>query len=644
MDNKELISVVIPCYNVEKYLDKCLDTIFKQTYKNLEVIAIDDCSTDKTYEKLLELKDYYGDRLIVKKNQTNLGAAFSRNIGIEESKGKYIGFIDPDDFIDLNFYEVLYEKMKKTYADIVVCDIVLVDEDGSKISGKLPACNGKISKFNIINNGLAASPCNKLFLKDLIKEYKFLEGKINEDVASVIPAIIKSKKVEYAKDTTYYYTQRNDSTQNSEVSQKRFDMFCSVEKCLERIKEVKDFKKYKDAILYNQLLLLYLYVIPKEKNFFNRQRLIKIFIDKQKIYKLYVNPYIKDLLDLQTRKNRIYCRILIASIKYKASFIANVLMETKKLYLNIRYKGVINNNINIKDLINLAKKNSKIKESVSISVVVPNYNYKKFLLQRIYSILNQKEHINELILLDDCSSDNSRELIDSIECNLEPYIKIKKIYNKENTGSAFKQWERGFKEAESEYVWIAEADDYSSPKFLKEAIKPIKKSKNVYISYVDTAFMDSSGFIILKSIKKEIDIMKTGHWDKNYVNLGTNEIDNYAFLNCTIANVSSIIIKNENYKDIFKLAGEYKQAGDWLFYLEVMERGCIAYCNKSLNYYRVHGNNITSTTKKKKHLEEIKKVHEHLRNKMKFKNWQEKEIKNRYKFLNKVWALKTEKK
>ena len=143
----------------------------------------------------------------------------------------------------------------------------------------------------------------------------------------------------------------------------------------------------------------------------------------------------------------------------------------------------------------------------------------------------------------------------------------------------------------------------------------------------------------MPTIKPEIDIRKTGHWDSNFVDNGLEEIENYTFLNCIIANVSSCLIKKENYDDIFEKIIEYKQAGDWLFYINVMKRGKIAFCNKPLNYYRLHGNNVTSVTKKQKHFDEIVKIHEEVRDIIKMTDWHENEINKRYDFLKRVWEL-----
>ncbi len=260
-------------------------------------------------------------------------------------------------------------------------------------------------------------------------------------------------------------------------------------------------------------------------------------------------------------------------------------------------------------------------------------------MPRIYSILAQTEKIHELIILDDCSKDNSRKLIDNIVEKISPYIKVQKIYNEENSGCAFKQWKKGFALATGDYVWIAEADDCCDKTLLKNIVKPIKQDKNIYISYADTAFINAWDKIILPTIKPEIDIRKTNHWESDFVDNGLEEIKNYTFLNCIIANVSSCIIKRDNYDDIFEKIIEYKQAGDWLFYVSVMKKGNIAFCNKPLNYYRLHGNNVTSVTKKQKHFDEIVRIHEEIRNMIEMTPWHEEEIQKRYDFLTRVWDL-----
>ena len=649
----KLITVIIPCYNIEKYIEKCIESIAKQTYKNIEIIAVDDGSKDKTVEILNNLQKTYPN-LKVFENSKNRGAAYARNFAIKKAKGEYIGFVDSDDYITEDYYEKLMQKAIEEDADLVATDIEVVFEGTNTPSILSKACNGEANKFNLVNNGLAASPCNKIIKKELIKQYPFLEGKINEDVASILPAIINAKKVAYVDGIKYFYIQRENSVQNTEVNIKRLQMFDAIDTCFERIKDDKNFKKYQEAILYHQVVLLYMVIIPKQQDYAKRQKLLDLFMQRQEKYQLYKNKYIKQFIKEQPKNERGFYKDMISPLKRGNAVLANETIQNKDaldknkekikdVIRKITKRTVIKRYIEIKDLVKLAKKQSKKKKTeVTVSVVIPNYNYENFMLPRLYSILAQTEKIHELIILDDCSKDNSRALIDRIVEQISPYIKVQKIYNKENSGCAFKQWKKGFAQATGEYVWIAEADDCCDKTLLKNLIKPIKENKKIYISYADTAFINAWDKIILPTIKPEIDIMKTNHWENDFVDNGLEEIEKYTFLNCIIANVSSCIIKKDNYDDIFEKIIEYKQAGDWLFYVSVMKKGDIAFYNKPLNYYRLHGNNVTSVTKKQKHFDEIVRIHNEIRQMIEMTDWHEEEIQKRYAFLKRVWELEEE--
>lgn len=646
---EEKISIIIPCYNVENYIEKTVDSLLNQTYKNLEIIIIDDCSTDNTLNKIKKFESIKNIKIY--KNTENKGQAFSRNFAMGKVTGDYIGFVDSDDYIDEDFYEKLLKSIKKNESDIAVADIASIQENNENIEYLTKACVGSVNKFNVINNGLAASPCNKLFKKKIIEKYKFLEGKMNEDVASIIPAVANCKKISYVQDTKYYYLQRKNSTQNSKISMKRFDMFDAVELCFERIKENKDYQEYKDAVLYHQIFMIYAYILPKEEKFWKRYKFIKTFMKKQKKYNLYTNKYLEKFLKEMSEEEKKYFGKLVKCLKYRQGFKANWIIHFKDFKLKltnyikdiirmITKRTVIKRSIGMKNLIKLAKKQSRKKQGkIKISVIIPNYNYENFLIPRLYSILNQTEKIYEIILLDDCSKDGSRIFINEFVENVKKYINVQKIYNKENSGCAFKQWKKGFKLAKGDYVWIAEADDCCDKSLIKNIIKPINKNNNIYISYADTAFINAWDKIILPTIKPEIDIRKTNHWESDFVDNGIEEIEKYTYLNCIIANVSSCLIKNDNYDDIFEKIIEYKQAGDWLFYVMVMKRGDISFINKPLNYYRLHGNNVTSLTKKQNHFAEIVKIHSEIRKLIKMTDWHEEEIKKRYEFLKRVWGL-----
>lgn len=629
------ISVIISVYNTEKYIEKCVDSILDQTYKEIEIILVNDGSKDKSREILKKYEKNSKVKII--DNKKNMGLSYSRNIALKESTGKYIGYIDSDDFVDKDYYEKLMNSIKKEKSEIAVCDMNLYYEESGK-NQIVPACDGAPTKINFINNGLAASACNKLFKRELLEKYPFAEGKVNEDIAVVIPALVNAKKISYTKNIYYYYVQRNTSIQNSAFSIKRFDIFAGIDTTLERIKGCKDYENIKDALIFNQIIVLLIYKFPEIEDKKERTYFIKEYSKRVKKYNIRQNHYFWQFLSGMNSKNLIYYKLLFKfTCEGKAKWASNIISAvlTYKKYFR---KNVIPK-LNLEDLVKIAQKNSKRKQNLKISVVIPNYNYENFLIERLYSILSQEVKIYELIILDDCSKDNSIERIEELAAAIEPFVNVKKVYNKENSGSAFKQWEKGFKESTGDYVWIAEADDYCNKKMLKNLIKPLKKEENIRISYCDTAFIDKVGKIIMPSVKKEIDIMKTGHWDNDYINNGKEELKNYTYLNCTIANVSSTLIKKDNYQEFFKESSKYKQAGDWLFYANVMDLGNIAYTNKTLNYYRIHGNNVSSVTKKEAHIEEIKQIHEFFEKKFGLNKKQKKEIEKRYKVLKEAWNL-----
>ena len=126
MDNKE-VTIIVPCYNVAKYVKKSIESLLNQTLKNIKIITIDDCSTDNTYEILKEIEKDNKDILTVVKNEENMGLAATRNKGIKLAETKYIGFIDSDDYVNPNYYEDLLAKIKENDAGVAIANMVLVD-------------------------------------------------------------------------------------------------------------------------------------------------------------------------------------------------------------------------------------------------------------------------------------------------------------------------------------------------------------------------------------------------------------------------------------------------------------------------------------------------------------------------------------
>lgn len=633
------ISVIVAVYNTEKYLDRCIESLLNQTYKNIELVIVEDCSTDSS-RKLL--KKYKGNKNIkVFYNRENRGLSYSRNYGLKKSTGDFIGYIDSDDYVEPDYYEKLMSSIKDNKSDIAICDIKLVDEQTNKIQ-RCKCYANDFDVYSVVNNGFAASACNKLFKRKNIEKYPFAEGKVNEDIAVVIPTVIQAKKISYA-DTCYFYVQRGGSIQNSKFSDKRFDIFDGVKTTLERIKNEQDYEFYKNAIVYNQLILLLMFAIPKERNFIKRYKFLKKFNELSKDYKITKNTNYLEYLENSKRINQIYYKNLVSLNEKKMILLDNVWISFYKILRFLKHKKnkKLIPKIDIQCIEKAAKKQKKLAEQgIKISVVVPNYNYSNYLYQRVYSILNQNYKIHELIILDDVSKDNSLFYIKQIEQKISEFVNVKVVVNDINSGNAFSQWQKGMNLASGDYVWVAEADDYAKKNFLNEVVSPLKENNNIVISYADTGFIDSKGYITKNSLVDQIDILKTNHWNASYVNNGIAEINCYSYLNCTIPNVSGTIIKKGNYDEIFEEAKKYHQSGDWFTYLNILNLGDISFINKALNYYRVHGNNISQTFDKKAHILEIQRIYKFVKEKYGIDEEQQIQMYNRIKFLCKVWSVK----
>lgn len=254
-----------------------------------------------------------------------------------------------------------------------------------------------------------------------------------------------------------------------------------------------------------------------------------------------------------------------------------------------------------------------ISRNKEVSVIVPNYNYARYMNRRLESIVRQTYPIFELIVLDDCSTDKSTEVIGKKLAEVKrrfPDLKVRFIREKDNSGKAMAQWKKGLEMAKGDYVWIAEADDLSSRKFLEEVMKGFEDS-DVVISYAESMIINGVGTIIAPNFRWSRDKEKTGHYKRSYVKDGRDEIREIMAIRCTIPNVSGVVIRNDKkYLKYLNEAMKYSQVGDWYFYTKILENGKISYNKKALNKFRVHGGSVTGRSKKgTKHYEEVEEMH-----------------------------------
>lgn len=237
--NKPLISIVVPIYNVEAYLVNTVESILKQSYANLEVILVDDGSTDSSGKISDDLAKY--DKRIRVVHKKNGGLSDARNIGIEMAEGKYLGFVDGDDFIDENMYERLYLNLIENNANISVCD-----KDQYYDQKKQFVYNQRDTKLHTYTREEAliklnlmelfdVSACDKLFEKKLFDEIKFPLHKKSEDTFVMYKLFDKCMKIVYDPIPMYHYRQRENSiTRNPNIS---LDV---LEACLTQINFFKE--------------------------------------------------------------------------------------------------------------------------------------------------------------------------------------------------------------------------------------------------------------------------------------------------------------------------------------------------------------------------------------------------------------------
>jgi glycosyltransferase involved in cell wall biosynthesis len=224
--------------------------------------------------------------------------------------------------------------------------------------------------------------------------------------------------------------------------------------------------------------------------------------------------------------------------------------------------------------------------NLKVSIIVPNYNHASFLKERIDSILNQTYQNFELILLDDCSTDDSVSILNTFK----NHPKVSQfIINEETSGSPFKQWQKGIELAKGDYIWIAESDDYCDTSFL-EVLVPSLMDESVALAYCASTIIDDLG--IVKGRHQWADALDPRRWQSNFKNSGIKEIENYLRYRNTITNASSVIFKLQAAQHI-EFPVSMKFCGDWYFWIEILKQGNIVYKQQQLNYFRRH----SATTK-----------------------------------------------
>ena len=219
------LSIIVPVYNVEKYLAQCIDSILAQTFRNFELILVDDGSPDNC-PALCDAAAQKDDRIRVI-HQKNGGLSAARNAGLDIARGEWIGFVDSDDWIAPEMYETLYALVQKQEANLAICGFVMVDEQGKPLMTPSPAPQVQSLTREQAIGCISFMPFhvtwNKLYKRDIFAQLRYPVDRLNED-SFVAPAVLEQVTTAfYTQEPFYYYRQRADSIMSRARTLKNYD-------------------------------------------------------------------------------------------------------------------------------------------------------------------------------------------------------------------------------------------------------------------------------------------------------------------------------------------------------------------------------------------------------------------------------------
>ena len=262
MNKRVDVSIIMTVYNTEQYVEKAIKSVLNSDMTNYELIIVNDCSTDNSLNILKKMQRKYKNIILIENSQ-NMGAGLLKNEGLKIARGKYIGFIDSDDYVDRNYFLNMFNLAGKEQSDIVVSDIVVINNGQGKYnniyennvySNRYVNNTTVLSKEVILGNWACASSCSKLFKSDILNGLSF-SSKNSDDIMLSIPAIYKSNKISYCEGNKYYYVQRENSIVNKQGAKTK-QVFTVLDNVIEYYKKMNLYNEYEPQIEYTYSRLL----------------------------------------------------------------------------------------------------------------------------------------------------------------------------------------------------------------------------------------------------------------------------------------------------------------------------------------------------------------------------------------------------
>ncbi|MBK1895100.1 glycosyltransferase [Chryseobacterium paridis] len=290
------VSIIVPVYNVEKYLAKCLDSLVDQTLQEIEIIIVNDGSVDHSGQIIQQYIQRFPNKLKAYQKE-NGGLSDARNFGIDKATGDYLGFVDSDDYVTETMFEEMLNLAEKHQAEMVICNIQKVDEQGN-VTQKLTQLPNMPEKIDLEKNfsvfsDLSYFACNKLFRKELFTDKRFKKGVHFEDIQLIPQLLLECKIVAQTQSFHYQYFERADSISKTHT-EKGLDILKAVMD-VETVFENSQYSSKRRELKNFQILegvysfLAYLAFVKKKETFYEMADQLKIFIKKR-------NIKIKDIL------------------------------------------------------------------------------------------------------------------------------------------------------------------------------------------------------------------------------------------------------------------------------------------------------------------------------------------------------------
>ena len=477
IDYTPKVSVIIPVYNVEKYLKKCLDSVVNQTLKEIEIICVDDGSTDNS---LKILKQYAKkDKRITVIKQKNGGLSAARNTGLNKCTAELVYFIDSDDYASNDALRILYTLLKKDHSDVSIGGVKCFGNiDNKLIMEKQNFFNryAKSGKYFIdvdVRKNIVSTAWNKLYKMSVIKQFnlRFPEGLVHEDEYWLWAYMIHCRTYSVTEEILYYYLQRD----NSIIGTKDFsgkvmdiiDINCLI---YNEIKKYKDINQYKHILAYifkNQASGA-LVNLP-EKYFLQYLGKIKNYIKLNPSQDL-INFYQRQTLKIFGSKKSLTTKIQLflhyVAIPYAGFpyFLWKIRNLNNKRTSNTNAKVVAQNDINYVP---------------KISVIIPVYNTEKFLRECLNSVICQTLKEIEIICVDDGSTDASLEILKKY-AKKDRRITVVKQQNMKQGAAR----NNALKLARGKYVLFVDSDDYIKSNAAEKIYNTMKKNSLDMLSFI----------------------------------------------------------------------------------------------------------------------------------------------------------------